>query len=299
MAQGYTQEYNIPVLVVHAENFKTDDHLPGIEHTMEASIQLMEEQSLCERVNVLGLRLGDFSRTEVCRVLQENGIETGMLLPGKTSVEGIRTAPGARCNLVVHPIGLPLARKMKERFGTPYVLFERYTDPDRILASYRALFEALGLALLDSLKELHAETSRQTVQARETLAGGTYISGNTALCNYELHSFLAGKLGIKPLLLQISDLDEGSAAFRKDLLACCDPYVTRAANISALRYLYPVLKPDYNLGAGVGPELRKNGIAGVRMADAYHTLGFEVCSMVLDAFLRAKQEQQQLQEERP
>ncbi len=110
------------------------------------------------------------------------------------------------------------------------------------------------------------------------------------MCNYELHSYLTGALSLECLLLQISDLDEDSAEFRRILLEHCDPYVTRAANIKAMQYLYPLLRPDFNIGAGNGAVMRENGITSVRMMGAYNTLRFEVCRMVLNAFLQAQKE---------
>lgn len=294
MAEGYAAEYGLPVVVVHAENFKTDDHLPGIEHTLDGCIEMMEAQELSDRVNVLGLRLGDFTKTETCRYLRESGVDIGLMLPGKSTADQIRTAPAARCNIVVHPVGLPLAKAMEEKFGTPYVVFERYSDPARILDCYRRLFEIIGRELPAELEKLHDELTEKIAQTQPLLSGKTYISGNTALCNYELHSFLADRLGVTPLLLQISDLDDDSIEFRERLLGRCDPYVTRAANIGAMQYLYPLLKPDFNIGAGMPMEMRKNGIAAVRMMKAYNTLGFEVCEMVLDAFLTADRESQMM-----
>ena len=287
MAVNYSDKYGLPVMVVHAENFKTDDHLPGIEHTMNASIDIMEKQDICECVNVLGLRLGDFTKTEVYGFLTESGIETALMLPGKSSAEQLRTAPKAKCNIVVHPVGLPLAKEMEKKFGTPYVVFERYSDPDRIMNCYKQLFEILGKPLLEQLSSLCDEMNRKTEQARQQLSGKNYISGNTALCNYELHSFLADRLDVKPLMLQISDLDDDSIAFRDKLLEKCDPYVTRSANMAAIGYLYPVLKPDFNIGAGNRIKLAENGITSVMMMNAYNILGFEVCDMVLNAFLQA------------
>jgi len=290
MAMGYEAQYGLPVIVVHAENFKTDDHLPGIEHTLDGSIDAMEAQGIEDRVNVLGLRLGDFTKTEVYRCLKESGTEIGLMLPGKASADEIRTAPGAKCNIVVHPVGLPLAKAMKEQFGTPYVVFERYSDPDRIRISYAQLYALLGKPVPKVLDSLYEAMTEKTEQTKDILTGKTYISGNTALCNYELHEFMANRLGVKPLLLQISDLDDDSTEFRKNLLTVCDPYVTRSANLGAIGYLYPLLKPDFNIGAGNQMELRKNKIATVRMMQAYSTLGFEVCGMVIDAFLLADKE---------
>ncbi|MCQ2496480.1 MAG: nitrogenase component 1 [Lachnospiraceae bacterium] len=290
MAAGYQLKYGLPVMVVHAENFKTDDHLPGIEHTLDASINLMKEQTVTDSVNVLGLRLGSFMKTEVCRYLNENGVKIGLMLPGKASAKNIEEAPAAKCNIVVHPVGLPLAKAMKERFGTPYVLFERYSDPERIMRCYSEVFSILGKKIPDVFEEKQQEQMKKIENIRNILGGKTYISGNTALCNYELHSFLVNRLDAKPLLLQISDLDEDSLEFRKEILSKCDPYVTRAANIGALGYLYPHLLPDFNIGAGNSMEMRKYGIVSVRMLMAYNTLGFEVCDMILDAFVKADEE---------
>ncbi len=287
MAEGYSRQYDLPVLVVHAENFKTDDHLPGIEHTLDACFQLMELQPVRDLVNVLGLRLGDFRRTEVCRFLKESGVEVGMTLPGRTSVDALRTAPAARCNLVVHPVGLPLAQAMEKRFGTPYVLFERYSDPNRILSCYEQLYRILGRELPSALTEHWEESLARVEDAHAHLRGRTYFSGNTALCNWELHDFLANHLEVKPLLLQISDLDESGAAFRESLRNVCDPFVTRAANLAAIGVLYPLLRPDFNIGAGDTVALRKQRIAAVRMTGAYDVLGFETCDLVLDALLQA------------
>ena len=92
---------------------------------------------------------------------------------------------------------------------------------------------------------------------------------------------------MKPLLLQISDLTPYDEQWRKEILTHCDPYVTRAANIGPLQYLYPILKPQFNLGAGNSQEMRKSGTQMVRMMQAYNTLGFEVNEMVVSAFVQA------------
>ena len=114
MAAVFSSQYGFPVVVVHAENFKTDDHMPGIEHTLTGCLPLMQPKECNGSVNVLGLRLGDFSKTETCRILRENGVPVGLTLPGSCSVSDIQNAPTAKVNLVVHPVGLPLAKAMEE-----------------------------------------------------------------------------------------------------------------------------------------------------------------------------------------
>mgnify|MGYP001712984369 CR=1 FL=1 len=58
MAAVFSSQYGFPVVVVHAENFKTDDHMPGIEHTLTGCLPLMQPKECNGSVNVLGLRLG-------------------------------------------------------------------------------------------------------------------------------------------------------------------------------------------------------------------------------------------------
>lgn len=294
MAESYSERYGLPFIVVHAENFKTDDHLPGIEHTLDVSFEIMEKQEPEDCVNVLGLRLGDFEKTEVFKVLTKIGTKTHMNLPGKTTVDVIRTAPKAKCNLVVHPVGLPLAKEMEKRFGIPYVIFERYTDPNRILNSYRELFRILEKELPEEISNRHGEMLQKIADAKPVLEGKNYISGNTALCNYELHSFLANSLGVKPLLLQISYLDEESRPFREELMKSCDPLVTRAANMTAMDYVYPELRPDFTIGGGSQQVMREYAIAPVRMMQAYNTLGFDVCDMVVGAFMQAESDSRKM-----
>lgn len=167
MADLFTDQYGFPVMVVHAENFKTDDHLPGIEHTLEVCCAMMQPQEKTDCVNVLGLRLGDFTKTEVYRVLQEQSIPVGMQLPGNSSAEEIERAPQAAVNLVVHPVGLALAKKMKRKFGTPYIVFERYSDPDRIYQSYKELFEILEKPLPEKLAGWYQEA--KSAQRQQSL----------------------------------------------------------------------------------------------------------------------------------
>ena len=216
MADLFSDQYGFPVMVVHAENFKTDDHLPGIEHTLEVCCEMMQPQEKTNCVNVLGLRLGDFTKTEVYRVLKEQSIPVGMQLPGNSSVEEIETAPQAAVNLVVHPVGLSLAKKMKKKFGTPYVVFERYSDPDRIYHAYKELFEILEKQMPEKLSDWYQKAKERTENAKPILKGKTYFSGNTAMCNYELHSFLTS-LGMEPLLLQISDLTAQDEQWHKEI----------------------------------------------------------------------------------
>lgn len=289
MAELLEDKYGFPIKVVHAENFKTDDHLPGIQDTMSVCIGLMEKQECNGSVNVLGQRLGDFDKSELYRILKETGVPKGLQLPGKCTLEQIKNAPSAKVNIVVHPIGLPLAKKMKKKFGIPYVEFERVSAPENIYKAYKELFTALELPLPDEVEKLYNEAIEKEKTVKSKLKKLKYFSGNTALSNYELHSYLVD-LGLEPVLIQTSDIPSSENIHLKNILEKSDPYVTRAANIGPLKYLYGVLKPDISIGAGNSNEMRKYGIVPVTFINAYNILGFEVNTMVLDVLIKAQED---------
>ena len=286
LAELFKEKYGFPVEVVHAENFKTDDHLPGIQDTMTVSANLMEKQDCNGSVNILGQRLGDFTKTELYRILQEAEVPKGLQIPGQSSLEEIRTAPSAKVNIVVHPIGIPLAKKMQRLFGIPYVNFERMSKPENIYNAYVELFKLLEKPLPKEVKKLFDASKEKEKNVKNNIGKLKYFSGNTALSNYEMHAYLI-ELGMNPILIQTSEIPENDDPHLKNILENSDPYVTRAANIGPLKYLYGVLKPDVNIGAGNPMEMRRSGIVPVTFANAYNVLGFEVSNMVLDAVLAA------------
>ncbi len=288
--------YDVDIEVIHAENFKTDDHLPGIQDSMTACINLMREEEVDGSVNILGQRLGDFKQTEVYRVLDELGVKKGLQLPGECDINEIRSAPKAKVNIVVHPIGLPLAKKMKSRFGTPYVIFERYSKPENILQAYQELFKLLDLDTPKKITELYEEVKKQEKALKEEMRDLKYYCGNTALSNFELNSYLLD-LGLEPLLIQVSDIPSKKDRFFNEVLEKSNPYVTRAANIGPLKYLYGTLTPDINIGAGNTTFLKKNKIAPVTLLNSYNILGFEVNTMLLKALQKAKENLKKLREE--
>ncbi|WP_462354924.1 nitrogenase component 1 [Fusobacterium ulcerans] len=289
LAEIFEERYNFPVKVVHAENFKTDDHLPGIQDTMTVCVDLMEEQECNGSVNVLGQRLGDFNRSELYRILKEAEVPKGLQLPGHCTLEQIKTAPSAKVNIIVHPIGLPLAKKMKKKFGTPYIMFERMSAPDNIYNSYKELFQLLEKPLPEEVEMLYRTAKEKEKEVKNSIEKLKYFSGNTALSTYEFHSYLI-ELGLDPILIQTSDIPSEDNHHLKIILEKADPFITRAANIGPLKYLYSVLKPDLSIGAGNSAEMRKYGVVPTVLTNAYNILGFEVNSMVLETISKANKD---------
>ncbi len=286
LADEMTDKYGIPVLSVHTEHFKCQDHIPGIERTITSCFEIMEKQECDNSVNILGQRLGDFSKTEVYSVLQENDVKIGLMLPSNCTIEEIRVSPKAKLNVVVNDTALPLAEKMKKRFNIPYVSFERFADPHRIYDGYKMLFEIIGNDFPEELTRKYNKALAKIEEKKEELKGITYIYGNTPFVSFEFNSFMS-KLGMIPLLIQLSRFENKDKECYKEIVELNDPYVTKSANIAPLQYVYDVLKPNLYLGHESALRLRKKGIAAVRSDMASSMLGFEVTTYIIDELCAA------------
>ena len=258
IAGGLSQQYDIPAMAVHTEHFKCDNHLPGLERTITACLGLMEPQEVDGSVNLLGQRMGRFDTTEL-----------------------------------VNDIAMPLAKKMQRCFGTPYVFFDKYTDPDRILAAYQRLFSYLELPLPEELQEKYTVAKAAMERGREKLRGVTYIYGNTTFHPFEFNRFMV-ETGMVPQIIQLSRFTEEDQGDLNGILQHCDPYVTKSANIAPLQYIYDVLKPQIYLGHEYAARLRKKGIAMAHLDRATSMMGFEITDFVVDELTRAAEEAQAL-----
>ena len=277
VADAMTEEYGIPVMAVHTEHFKCENHMPGIERTITACLPLMKKKPCDGSVNLLGQRLGNFEQTELSRILRDAGVKIGMQLPCGCTVDEIKNAAAAKVNIVVNEIALPLARKMKAKFGVPYVFFDKFVDPDRIAECYRMLFDVLELPLPEEIGSL-CEQAKASVQASKAkLDGVSFIYGNTPFRCFEYSRFMA-ELGMIPQIIQTSAIKDEDRDDIAAILAVSDPYVTKTANIAPLQYIYDVLHPMLYLGHEYANRLRAKGIAMVRSDGASSMLGFE-CTM--------------------
>lgn len=296
-ADELSEQYQIPVLPVHTEHFKCDNHMPGLERAITVCLELMKEQPKKESVNLLGQRMGNFETTELSRMLREHGISVGMQLPCGCTVEEIEKAPEAKLNIVVHNIALPLAKKMQEKFGTPYVFFNKFTDPDHIYDAYKTLFSHLGQPLPEEIESLYQEAKKAKEAARRDLEGITYIYGNTPFDCMEFNELMVEE-GMIPQVIQISSFDEEiDGPVAKRIAESADPYVAKSANIAPMQYIYDVLHPNLYLGHEFAQRLRKKKIAMVHSDKASGMLGFEVTSYILEELKRAADEARELAKE--
>ncbi len=294
MSDELSEKYGIPILPVHTEHFKTENHLPGVKDTITACFEMMEDVPKNNTVNVIGQRLGNFPETELHRLLVQSGVEMGMMLPSGTSVEQIKQAASAKVNIVVHPIGLPLAQKMEKAFGTPYVLFDKYVSPQKIYTLYQQLFDYLQIPLPAEVENLYQQALEVTENARETLQGMSYIYGNTPIDCYEYNAFMV-EMGMEPKLIQTVEYPGENDANLQMILKRYDPYVVKTANIAPLQAVYDVLKPNLYLGHEYADRLQKKKIALVQSDGLSSMLGMEVCLAAIKALTIAANHARTLQ----
>ncbi|WP_304160390.1 nitrogenase component 1, partial [Phascolarctobacterium succinatutens] len=179
IAEELTKQYSIPVMAVHTEHFKCEDHFPGFERAITACQSIMQPQKCDGSVNVLGQRFGDFADTELYVLLTKGGVKIGVQLPSGCTSDDIRRAPAAKVNIVVNDIALPLAQKMQEQYGIPYVYFNRFATPEKILQAYQHLFDYLELPLPAEVGAKFDECKALEQETVSVVQGVPYIFGNT------------------------------------------------------------------------------------------------------------------------
>ena len=184
---------------------------------------------------------------------------------------------------------------MERKFGVPYVMFDKYVDPDHIMQAYQTLFHYLHLDIDSELMDLYHRACTMVSDTTGKVNGMQYIYGNTALNCMEYNLFMV-RLGMVPQLIQLNEIKENEVVFCRQILTCYDPYVTKTANIAALQTVYDLLKPNLYLGHEFAARLRAKGIALVHGDGISSMLGFEVTMAVVQELIRASNEARELRQ---
>ncbi|WP_051569388.1 nitrogenase component 1 [Alkaliphilus transvaalensis] len=275
-------EVKAKLMVVHTEHFKCNSHIPGIERSLEALIELMEEQPTKENaINIIGHRYDGVENTELLKLLQSKGIEINLVLPSSCSVDRIATAPQAALNIVTDFTAINLAEKMKKKFGIDYVYFDKYLSLDRVEKGYYEVAEKLNIDIKKEVAAYRAAADAMMETLKPVFGGKTFIYGNTPMLAFEFSSFLC-EMGMIPKLIMARDLYINDDQYMKEINELgFDPYVTRIANIAPLQQIYGELKPNIYVGHENPRNLMERGIMQVTLDMVAKKLGFEVPMTVM------------------
>jgi len=288
VSQSMQENVEAKIICVRTEHFKCNNHVPGIERTLEALADLMEKTEVNKNtVNVLGHRHKGIEKTELFSLLAGEGISINLAIPSKSSVDALKKAPSAGLNIVTDASALPLAKLMKERFGTDYVFFGKHGSLEKIYDSYKELALKLNLNILDNVCSMYNKAQNALVHNRNILLGKNFIYGNTPFTPFEGTQFFCS-LGMKALLIQVNDITETDLECINNILASgSDPLITEVANIAPLRKVYAEFKPDIYIGHEYPQVLAQHGISHAVLDAAAGRLGFEFLEMVAGMLVQA------------
>ncbi len=232
-------------------HFNCNSYSSGYWKTLEALGKLMEKRQVSQRtVNILG-RLPKEAHTPMPRLissLEQRGFPLRYLAPG-ASLEDFMNAPDARMNLVVSPIGQPLAERMEQKFGIPYISLHNLYEISAIDKAYGDIAGMLHISW-----EGEFETDRQAAlglqeKAKIKLRGLRYVStfiGPAMII--PLAAYLAD-FGMEPVLLHIEEFYPDDKRYAKELTAKgYNPLVCHMVNGASDAAVLEKLSPDLCIG---------------------------------------------------
>ncbi|AFA46825.1 nitrogenase component 1 [Acetobacterium woodii] len=284
-----------PILPVHIAHYDNNCNEFGvaIARTLRVQGRLMKPQTVKPgTVNFLGRNFhagtaGTPKQSELAKCLEQAGVTINLMLPDQCCIKQIYEAPGAALNIVTNEVGRELAEYMQNQFGTPFVEFEASLDINYISAGYQQLEEYLELDLSADYMALQQQAESLVAEARQDLAGKTFINGGRPPDALEVAAFLSA-LGMKPMLINAYRLNDKSEANRQFILEQgCDPYVNYVANPNAAMSMLTKLQPDLYIGFGNGDYLRQLGISHLETLLPPGKIGYEAIIHVITAIQAA------------
>ncbi len=243
-------ELKARVTYVMLGQFKNVSYPPGSWKTMEALEGLMEEKEKKPLlVNVLGRSPEEdhIPMPSLLPELQARGIVLRYLAPG-ASLEDFQNGPEAALNLVVSPYTQPLAVKMEEDFGVPYLALHNRYSIEEIDRVYSEIAKDLNISWGNAFEEERQEALALQNQAKERLEGLKYISSLRIDLPLPLAIYL-NSLGMEALLLHLEEFYPEDKAHAQQLIATGqDPWICRMVNTEADLPIMEKLEPDLYFG---------------------------------------------------
>ena len=270
------------LLIIHTENFTCEGAAPGVENMFRSLFELMKEQPQEARTaNILGLWTSNARKTELVRLLESKGVRIKNIIPSYCTPSELEAAPGAQLNIVLDQYGLPLARQMKERFGTDYIYSRKPYQPDSIEQWYHEIAAELNIDIQTEVADLKEKTLAFQEKARCALDGLTCAISGVSGRPFDLASLLAS-VGVKPeaMLLQ-TVLSEDRPDIQSLLDLGVDPIIFRGDNSLQNDELLARLSPDLTVGSFERTSPARLGIRPVVLSTSNYLLGFESTIEVL------------------
>lgn len=147
--------------------------------------------------------------------LEKKGIRLRRMAAGAT-LDDYLDAPSAALNVVTSAYTQPLAAKMRDRFGVPYVgLHNAFTVPE-IDAAYAVIEKELGISLAGEFDGWREKAIELEERAARELKGLKYVMMTNVDMPVALARYLS-EFGMEPILIDVQDFHREDAGYAKVL----------------------------------------------------------------------------------
>lgn len=255
VVSNYNKTHEVPAIYLKTSGFIGDSYL-GYELFLEGVIDqyLTEKPKKVKKgkVNLLGIVpcqhifwKGDLK--EIKRTLELIGLEVNPIFGDLQGVDALKAIPEAELNIVVNPwVGIETAKKLEEKFGTPYVVQEGLPIGPRETEKFVRLV-AKKLRIPDNkVKNAIDESVKEAYQLFNFIGVGLYMGISDSYFSIAAESsiaiglvkFLTNDCGQLPAVVIVTDnppesrreaitkqLTEGLSSIDKpDVFFECDTY---------------------------------------------------------------------------
>lgn len=240
-----------PISVIRTENFKTADYIQGVEKALESVTHLLSpSKQIPKSFSVLGSRFPGIKENAIIQRLMEDGYTIMAEFPCNTDWEAIGNITGSSFIIVAEGVALPLAHRLTQDFGIPFVDLSPNASWDRVKASHAALSRITGISYADELEQAEEKIGRLCAQLKQKFQGKRFIIGNIMGSPFSSARLIAQIGGEIELILagNIHEKDWDSIAGLLELNQ--NPMVIKNANIAAFEAHSDYFNADFHIGMG-------------------------------------------------
>jgi len=257
----------------------------GTWKTAEALAELMEPKEVKkQQCNVMFIepwraKTAPVELPLIIGALEKRGIPVRHLTAVAT-LDDYLAASDAELNLVVSSYTQPLAKKMKQRFGTEYSPLHMAFSVEAIDKEYALIEERLGVDLKEEFAPWRKKALELEERAKKELCGKTFVMLTEVDMAVPMSGYLAS-LGMVPLLIHLDDVHEEDLLVAKQLKeAGIDPLLCRIMNEDRDLDVIRKMEPDICIGylRHPAPDLK----VAEQMQDFFGITGYERTAALLD-----------------
>lgn len=262
------------IQLIPTENFKTFSYYQGIEDALTAlTAELSPRETMPKHFAVLGVRQPGALESEPVRYLLKRGYILHNILPYDTDLNRIEELPSMEFTLVLEGSGLGVAKKLYDRFGIPYIRFDRMLHLDSIVQAWHQLAHITGEHLTQWIEQQCAEIQELSNAVTARVHGKTFFYGQKVLYPFEGCLFYA-KLGMKPIALFLGSSMDKTEEARLELLQYGNPVMWQNASQAPIQAMLDQELPDYVIGI-TGGMIRNYPVRAMQLQIKPIMSGFE------------------------